>query len=197
MTWFAGLTVLDSTAHDIRICQMCSGISFTHVFRVCSETNSLNTGTTISKTEMCLRLSVFESSFKTSFFYWINRNLFNDMYLQILYFSRRILTFVSLAIVRKYSHCTAVPAESWGINWNESLASPIEGMFRMSRVWSICLVGCGMCVSERGCLARGAVGMNLNEQSVGRSSWWAPIGIVRPGSTYWALHCSLFQSCES
>ena len=100
-------------------------------------------------------------------FCWVHGNVGSNMYLRILYFSRR--TFVSFAIVRKCSHCTAVPAESWGINWNESLASPIEGMFRMSRVWSICLAGCGMCVSERGCLARGAVGMNLSEQSVGRS----------------------------
>ena len=67
MTCFAGFTVLDSTAHDIRIYQMCFGINFTRVFRVCSEVNSLNMSTTISKTEMCFRFCIFESGFKTSF----------------------------------------------------------------------------------------------------------------------------------
>ena len=67
MASFSGLTVLGYTAHGIRICQMCFGTDFTCVFRIRSETNSLNMSTTISKTEMCFRFSVFESSFKTSF----------------------------------------------------------------------------------------------------------------------------------
>ena len=78
------------------------------------------------------------------------------------------------------------------MNWNESLANPIEWMFRMSRAWSVCLAGCGMCVSERGCLARGAVGMNLSEQAVGRvAALQASLHSTQPIEHSIVLHSSL------